>query len=326
MQPGGVLAIVNPASSSGRTLRRWPDLQRALASRLPRVFSGEVEFRATEAPGHATLLARRGLEHGARLVISIGGDGTNNEVLAGFVDDDGHNRFPDAELGLLHSGTGGDFLRHLGRCKPEQAIAALVDGPAHAVDYGVARFVDGSGRAAVRPFLNIASAGLSGLVDYHVRRSNHLLGATATYILGSLRAIADLSAKRIVMTIDGVAQELPLSLAVAANGQYFGGGMWIAPQARCDDGILEIVHTGISSRVTMLAMLGKVFAGKHVEHAQVSMARARVLELAPCNPDDVILLDLDGEQPGRLPARFHVVPAGLRLRAAGLPGPAHERD
>jgi YegS/Rv2252/BmrU family lipid kinase len=321
MRAGTVLAIVNPASSSGRTLRRWPDLQRSLASRL-----GDVELRATEAPGHATLLARRGLEQGARLVISIGGDGTNNEVLAGFVDDDGANRFPDAELGLLHSGTGGDFLRHLGRCAPEQAIAALADGTAHAIDYGVARYVDGSGHTAVRPFLNEASAGLSGLVDYHVRRSNRLLGATATYVLGSLRAIADLSAKRIVMTLDGVAQELPLSLAVAANGQYFGGGMWIAPRGRCDDGILEIVHTGIASRFTMAAMLGKVFSGKHIEHPQVTAARAKVMELVPVDPDDVILLDLDGEQPGRLPARFHVVPRGLKLRAAGLPGPARVRD
>jgi diacylglycerol kinase (ATP) len=313
MQQAGVLAIVNPASSSGRTLKRWPDLQRALASRL-----GEVEFRATEAPGHATLLARRALEQGARLVIAIGGDGTNNEVLSGFVDDEGVNRFPDAELGLLHSGTGGDFTRHLGRCAPAQAIAALVDGPAHAIDYGVARYVDTAGHTAVRPFLNIASAGLSGLVDYHVRRSNRLLGATATYILGSVRAIADLSAKRIVMTLDGVSQSLPQSLAVAANGQYFGGGMWIAPHARCDDGILDIVHTGIASRVTMLAMLGKVFAGKHLAHPQVESCRAKVMELVPEDPDDVILLDLDGEQPGRLPARFHVVPAGLRVRAAGL--------
>lgn len=320
MQPRGVLAIVNPVSSSGRTLRRWPDLQRALASRL-----GEIEFRATEAPGHATLLARRALEHGARLVVAIGGDGTNNEVLAGFVDDDGRNRFPDAELGLLHSGTGGDFLRHLGRCAPDEAITALVDGPAHAIDYGVARYVDGNGHTAVRPFLNIASAGLSGLVDYHVGRSNRLLGATATYILGSLRAIADLSAKRIVMTLDGVEEELPLSLAVAANGQYFGGGMWIAPRGRCDDGILEIVHTGIASRLTMLAMLGKVFAGKHLEHPQVTATRAKVMELVPCDPDDVILLDLDGEQPGRLPARFHMEPGGLRVRAAGLPGPTRTR-
>lgn len=320
MRAGSVLAIVNPASSSGRTLRRWPDLQRALASRL-----GDIEFLATDAPGHATLLARRALEQGVRLVISIGGDGTNNEVLAGFVDDDGRNRFPDAELGLLHSGTGGDFLRHLGRCAPEQAIAALVDGPAHAIDYGVARYTDSSGHPAVRPFLNIASAGLSGLVDYHVRRSNRLLGATATYVLGSVRAIADLSAKRIVMTLDGVPQELPLSLVVAANGQYFGGGMWIAPRARCDDGIFEVVHTGIASRLTMLAMLGKVFAGKHLAHEQVGSTRARVMELVPCNPDDVILLDLDGEQPGRLPARFHMEPGRLRVRAAGLPGPARTR-
>ncbi len=322
MHQGGVLAILNPASSSGRTLRRVPALQRALTARLP-----EIELRSTEGPGHATLLARRALEAGARLVVSIGGDGTNAEVLAGFVDERGRNRFPDAELGLLHAGTGGDFLRHLGRRAAEDAIEALAAGPAFAVDYGVASFVDDDGRPAVRPFLNVASAGVSGLVDYHVRRSNRWLGPTATYLLGSVRGIVEFRAKRVALAIDGgPAVELPMALGVVANGQYFGGGMWIAPRGRCDDGVFEILYTPGGSRAGLLALLAQVFRGRHVDAPQVTSARGRVVEMRPLEPDDVVLLDLDGEQPGRLPARFHIEPAALRLRAAGLPGPARTRD
>ncbi|MBL8941849.1 MAG: diacylglycerol kinase family lipid kinase [Myxococcales bacterium] len=318
MHPGGVLAIVNPASSSGRTLRRVPALQRALASRIP-----EIQIRSTEGPGHATLLARRALEAGARLVVSVGGDGTNSEVLAGFVDGQGRNRFPDAELGLLHAGTGGDFLRHLGRRSADQAIDALAAGAATSVDYGVATYVDDDGRTAVRPFLNVASAGVSGLVDYHVRRSNRWLGPTATYLLGSVRGIVEFRAKPVAIAIDGGAPvELSMALGVVANGQYFGGGMWVAPRGRCDDGVFEILHTPGGSRAGLLSLLAQVFRGRHVDAATVTSTRGRVVEMRPLDPDDVVLLDLDGEQPGRLPARFHIEAGALRLRAAGLPGPA----
>ena len=258
MHPGGVLAIVNPASSSGRTLRRVPALQRALASRIP-----EIQIRSTEGPGHATLLARRALEAGARLVVSVGGDGTNSEVLAGFVDGQGRNRFPDAELGLLHAGTGGDFLRHLGRRSADQAIDALAAGAATSVDYGVATYVDDDGRTAVRPFLNVASAGVSGLVDYHVRRSNRWLGPTATYLLGSVRGIVEFRAKPVAIAIDGGAPvELSMALGVVANGQYFGGGMWVAPRGRCDDGVFEILHTPGGSRAGLLSLLEPLELGR----------------------------------------------------------------
>ncbi len=322
MRKGGVLAIVNPASSSGRTLRRWPALKSALVDAL-----GEVEIRTTDGPGHATLLTRRGLEGGAGLVISIGGDGTNCEVLGGFVDDAGRNRFPEAELGLLHSGTGGDFLRHLGRRSAVDAIAALASGPAVTIDYGVASFVDTQGRPTTRPFLNVASAGLSGLVDELVRRPNRWLGPAATYVLGSVRGLMEYVARPVQITVDGGEPvTMPLALAVMANGQYFGGGMWIAPRARCDDGLLDVLYTPGRSRPGMVGLLAKVFRGAHVDVDSVTSTRGRAVELRCVDDHDVVLIDLDGEQPGRLPARFHIEPGALRVRAAGLPEPARLRD
>ncbi|MBX7081951.1 MAG: YegS/Rv2252/BmrU family lipid kinase [Nannocystaceae bacterium] len=315
------IVIVNPASGNGRTLRRWPQLQAALRERL-----GAVEIVHTEAPGHATLLCRRALERGATLVVSVGGDGTNNEVLCGFVDDEGRNRFPHAELGLLPSGTGGDFVRHLGAAAFATVLDALAAAPAHAIDYGIAHFVDRHGHPTVRPFLNVASAGLSGLVDDAVRRSNRWLGPTATYLLGTLRALAEHRAKPVRIGID--AREpftMSLDLAVVANGQYFGGGMWIAPRARCSDGSFDALWTGDGSKLRLVGLLAKVFRGAHADDAAVGAAAARTVTLEPCNDDDVVLLDLDGEQPGRLPARFELVEGGLRLRAPGLPGPLRTR-
>ncbi len=321
VSPPPVVAIVNPASSNGRTLKRWPALQQALRERL-----GAIDIVQTEAPGHATLLCRQALERGATQVLSVGGDGTNNEVLCGFVDEAGRNRFPEAELGLVPSGTGGDFVRHLGRRPIAQWLDVLGHGEATRVDYGVARFHDAAGRETVRPFLNIASAGISGLVDYHVRHSNKLLGPTATYLVGTLRGVIEHRPKRVRLRADdGPVREIALDLAVVANGQYFGGGMWIAPRARCADGELDALWTGDGSKLRFLGLLAKVFRGGHADDPHVSCARVQRLSLEPCERADVVLLDLDGEQPGRLPASFHIERAGLRVRAAGLPGPARSR-
>jgi YegS/Rv2252/BmrU family lipid kinase len=319
---GAAIAIVNPASSNGRTLRRWPALQRELERRID-----GLQVVHSEAPGHATLLARTALESGTRLVVSIGGDGTNNEVLCGFVDARGRNRFPEAELGLVQGGTGGDFLRHLGRRSLPDQLAALAEGSAHSVDYGIAHFVDREGHPATRPFLNVASAGISGLVDYYVGRSNKLLGPAATYVAGSLQAIANHRGKVVRIAIDDApAFELPIDLAVVANGQYFGGGMWITPHARCNDGRLDLIWTGGLSRLGMMMLLARLFRGTHLGSPSVHAGHARAITITPCDEGDVVLVDIDGEQPGRLPASFHVEPSALRLRAAGLPGPARIAD
>jgi diacylglycerol kinase (ATP) len=309
------IAIVNPASSNGRTMRRLPALERGLRERLP-----DLAVVHTEGPGHATLICRDALANGTELVVSIGGDGTNNEVLCGFVDEHGANRFPDAELALVHSGTGGDFVRHLGPKARATELRHLGEGEAQRVDYGVATFVDREGHRAVRPFLNVASAGVSGLVDYYVGRSNKLLGPTATYVLGSLRGIVDYRNKQALVRIDGGPEfDIDLTILVVANGQYFGGGMWIAPKARCDDGVFDLIYAGGLSRPRLVGLLAKVFRGAHVGNPGVHGERARSIEVRPKDDQDVVLLDLDGEQPGRLPASFRIEPAALKLRGVGMP-------
>jgi YegS/Rv2252/BmrU family lipid kinase len=306
-----VAVIVNPASSNGKTLRRWPRIERALREGI-----GDIDARLTEAPGDATRLAREALERGAELVVSVGGDGTNNEVLCGFVDEQGKNLFPDAELGLVASGTGGDFCRHLGSLSIGEQVARLVRGSSRAIDYGVARFVDEDGRARARPFLNVVSVGLSGLVArYALESSGKIAGARGTYLLGAMKGIASYRNQTVRMSLDGEENaEIGLSLAAVANGQFFGGGMWIAPQAACDDGMLDVVCAQGLSRARMIGLLGRIFGGGHVGARGVQMRRAREVKLAARDDGQEVLIEVDGEQPGRLPLSVCVVPGGLRLR------------
>ncbi|MEM7154373.1 MAG: diacylglycerol kinase family protein [Myxococcota bacterium] len=312
------IAIVNPEAGSGRAARRWAAEEPKLLARWP-----ELKIVHTERPGHATVLAREALEDGVDLVVAVGGDGTANEVLSAFTDEDGTNRFPEAELGLLGGGTGGDFLRQLGSPAWPEQLAAL-EGPGHVVDYGVMRFVDHEGAQKVRPFLNAASAGLTGHVVARVlgagRLSRTLLGAKGIYLWHSVGGILSYRNQPVQVQVDdGEPRTLELALATATNGQYFGGGMWIAPKAELDDGQLEVIYTGDISTGRMLGLLGKVFAGKHIGHPKVTAKRGQRLHLRGVRDEDRVLVELDGEQPGRLPAELWIVPRGIRVRVAGLP-------
>lgn len=312
------ICIVNPAAAGGRTRHRIPAVERSLR----RAFE-DFELVTTEGPGHATVLCRDALERGVELVIAVGGDGTANEVLCGFVDRDGVNRFPEAVMGVVASGTGGDFVRHLGAASLEAQLTAVSSGGEHWVDYGVARLVSSDGRDITRPFLNEASVGLSGLVVDLARRAPRMLGPTSRYLLSSLRGLLEYREKGVTLVFDdGVPREMPLRLAVVGNGQYFGGGMKITPEAVCDDGWFDVVYTGGVSKLHFAGLLARVFNGRHVESDTVATLRTRTVRMMPTSERDVILIDVDGEQPGRLPASFTVVPGGIQLRAAGLPARA----
>ncbi len=277
----------------------------------------ELGVRITEAPEHATELTRRALEDGAEMIVSVGGDGTNNEVLGGFCDTKGKNRFPEAVLGVVASGTGGDFQRMFGVREPDAQVERLRRAPIRRIDYGVARFVDHMGREVTRPFLNIASVGISGLVDRYVNEAGRALGNTATYVWASLKGIVTYENRRVRLRYaSGDSREVDLSLLVIGNGQYFGAGMWACPEAELDDGQLDTILLPGFTKFEVVKVLGKVFKGKHLGHPGLEVGRTTRVELEPVLPGTEILLDIDGEQPGRLPASFELVEGGLRLRVA----------
>jgi len=300
--------IVNPRSRNGATGRRWKSLQTGLRSAL-----GPFDVEHTRAPRDAERIAREGVRAGIERVIVAGGDGTVNEVVSGLLAAElgGY-----AELGLLPLGTGGDFARSLGIPRDlDGAIELLAAGKSRQIDAGRISYLDAASQNASAYFVNVASLGISGLVDQLVNRATKRFGGGVSFLIGTIKAIARHRGQHVTLRVDGeVVHDAPLVLAAAANGRYFGGGMHISPEARLDDGLFDVVLIPDISKREFLSKLPLVYSGKHLDDPTCRFFRGRVIE-AEATPG-AVLLDVDGEALGALPARMDVVPNALSVIGA----------
>jgi YegS/Rv2252/BmrU family lipid kinase len=309
------LVIVNPASAGGATGRAWPHL----ASDL------RTHFRAfncvfTERAGDAAVIAGRESAAGRGLIIACGGDGTISEVANGIL-----GSGADAELGILPSGTGGDFRHTLDIPKRgRDAATALGKGRSVRVDVGRVEFQDRAGGRAERYFLNVASCGMGGEVIRRVEEnssgwlasaSRRLAGGQAAYALASLQSAVSFTRPTLRIRLD---ERPEFRLAVVnlciANARYFGGGMKIAPEAKLDDGLLDVVAVGDLDTLKILTNVYRLYLGTHLGMREVRHARARRIQVSADKSCEEVLIEIDGELAGTLPATFEILPRALRVR------------
>lgn len=299
------LVIVNPYSRNGATGRRWNALEAQIRAAL-----GSVEIEQTRGPRDAGRIAREGVRAGVERVIVAGGDGTVNEVAGGLLGAD-LGRY--AELGILPLGTGGDFARSLGIPRRlSDALDYLLEGGKRRIDAGRITYRAPTGGDVESYFVNVASFGISGLVDQLVNRSTKRLGGAASFLIGTIRALAKHQSRAVTLRVDGeIVHEGPLVVAAAANGRYFGGGMHVAPMADLDDGLLDVVVVADVPKRTLIAKLPLLYAGTHLDDPICLFLRGRVIEAESSGGE--VLLDVDGEAPGSLPARIEVLPGALGI-------------
>lgn len=302
------VVVVNPKSRNGATGRSWQRVERALRDAL-----GDLEVERTRGPRDAERVAREAVGAGAERLLVAGGDGTASEVVAGLLGAGLGNR---VALGFLPLGTGGDLSRTLGTPRDLQAtLAAIATGRERQLDAGRLRYQRADDdRTHETHFVNVASGGLSGFVDRLVNQTPKILGGTASFLVGTLRALAAWRNVAARVRVDGVPlHEGPLVLATAANGRYFGGGMHVAPRARPDDGLLDAVVVPGLPKARLLARMPWLYRGTHLELPEVAFAQGRVIEIEPDVPWE---LDVDGEPFAARGARFEAVPGALRVLAA----------
>ena len=301
--------IVNPQSDRGSTGRMWPQIRTAAEKRL-----GRMQVRMTSRPGEAVLLTREALAQGACRVVCVGGDGTLNEVVNGYLT---ARRKPNGEvpLGFVPRGTGCDLARSLSIPRDFQSALALVHpGVTRRIDVGEVRYRDHRDRLTRRYFHNVASFGLAGDVDERVNRTNVRLGGFAAFLWATLVALLRYDRKTIRLIVDDhFDEEISIWNVAVANGQYHGAGMWVAPGARMDDGLFRITVVGDLTLTRVFANLHNLYNGKIYGVRGVKSLTGRRIEAFSSQR---VLLDLDGEQPGSLPLTARILPRALPFLCA----------
>ena len=311
------VVIVNPSSAGGSTGEAWPQIASDLRSQF-----GSFRAVFTTHRGDAAALASEAARKGAKLIIACGGDGTVSEVANGIL-----SSGKDVELGILPSGTGGDFRRTLEIPAQSRAAARVLrTGQTRRIDVGRVSFIDHNGAEAMRYFLGVASCGMStkviervkaGAPDWLPVNTPKRLGGRISFGVSMLQTALRNKGTRLVVQLD---DEHERNLVVAnlcvANARFFGGGMKIAPDAKLTDGQFDVVGIGDLGALKIFTSAPRVYLGAHLSMPEVSHALARRVVVRPPDRNFEVHLEVDGELPGKLPATFQIIPDALRVRSA----------
>jgi diacylglycerol kinase (ATP) len=312
------IVIVNPSSASGSTGEAWPQMASDLRSQF-----GAFKVLFTKQHGDAAALANEAARKGARFIIACGGDGTVSEVTNGIL-----SSGKDVELGILPSGTGGDFRRTLEIPSQTRAAARVLrTGRTVRIDVGRVSFVDHNGTEAMRYFVGVASCGMSTRViervkaggpDWIPANTPKWLGGRISFGASLVQtAMRNVPARLVVQLDDAHERQVVVSNLCVANARYFGGGMKIAPDAKLTDGKFDVVGVGNLSALKIFTSAPRVYLGSHLSMPEVSHALARKITVRTADRNTEVPLEIDGELPGKLPATFQIIPQALRVRVNG---------
>ena len=284
-----LLVLVNPAAGGGRSVRRLPQV----TAELQRL-GAEYRVVHTRDIEHAREEAARAAEAG-ETVAAVGGDGLLRplaEVL----------RDTDASLAIVPAGRGNDLARVLGvPTDPTAAAAVAAQGEERMIDVPA---VDGV------PYLGIASFGFDSDAN-RIANEARLIRGNLVYLYAALRALAAWKPAAFTVTVDGERHEIEGYSVGACNSKAYGGGMWAAPQAELDDGLLDIVACGRCSKAHFLfSVLPRVFKGTHLSDPSVQTMRGSTIEV---DADRPFAIYADGDPIGTVPATITVRPRCLRM-------------
>ncbi|HQU82845.1 MAG TPA: diacylglycerol kinase family lipid kinase [Pyrinomonadaceae bacterium] len=306
------LIIVNPKSAAGATESRWAEIAADF-----RTHFGAFQVAFTKKHGDGIALAKRGAEQGRKFIIACGGDGTINEVANGILESNA-----EIELGILPSGTGGDFRKTLGMpTEIRETARALRDGKTKKIDVGRVTFENFQNEKVSRYFLNVASFGLSASIIENVKSTtalkwlpHDLIRGKASFALSTLQEVLDLEFKTVRVKMDEKEEkQLNTINFCVCNSRFFGGGMKIAPNAKINDGFFDIVNIGDIKTAKILLNAYTLYLGTHLTLPEVKSTLAKEIEVFP-GSDKEIKIEVDGELPGKLPAKFEILPEFLKVR------------
>jgi diacylglycerol kinase (ATP) len=309
------VVIINPESAGGATRDAWPKIASELAAHF-----GPFTPKFTKHAGEGIELAASAARKGTKLIVACGGDGTISEVANGIL-----SAGSDTELGILPSGTGGDFRKTIGiSARSSDAARILRDGQTRLIDVGRVTFTRDDGEHESRYFLGVASFGLSADVVARVKEGGpewlptkgpKWLTGRVSFGIAMLQSALRMGPTRVVVQLDDdPARHLTVANLCIANARYFGGGMKIAPDAKLTDGKFDVISIGDLGAARILANAPRLYLGAHLSMEEVGHALATKIVARPADSGQRIEIEVDGEIPGQLPATFQILPKALRVR------------
>jgi diacylglycerol kinase (ATP) len=299
-----MVLICNSRSGRGGVGRALPEVRAHLEER-----ELEYEVRYTDGPGHATQLARDALDQGFRFLVAVGGDGTIHEVVNGMLRDDQPVN-ADAVLGVVAAGTGSDFIKTFGlpATMPAHAVAHLDGSNSFPIDIGKITYMQ-DGVTTTRYFANIAEVGLGASAVAKAQRLPRWLGPMM-YFVAFWLAVRNHRTARVTVDLVDRTYEGRMNNLVVANGQFFGGGMKIAPKAVPTDGLLDI-QIEHARKKDAIGLMPKIYKGTHVPHPDIFEAKRARMSIEADRP---LPIEADGEVLGETPASFEVLRDVVQLK------------
>ncbi|HEV8682490.1 MAG TPA: diacylglycerol kinase family protein [Actinomycetota bacterium] len=293
---GPVVLVANPTAGGGRGRRMIPRAEAALGA-----LGIEHRLVMTDDGAHPLRAARRAATEGIPAVVALGGDGLVGSCAEGLVGS-------GTVLAVVPSGNGNDFARSLGLHpkRPFLALECLREGRVRPVDA-----VRAEGPAWERHYVCVGGAGFDSEVNAYANTLTRLHGA-ARYVVAVFRTLTRFHPSEFTIRVDGDECRLPAMMVAVANAPQYGGGMRVCPEARLDDGLVDVCVVRAIPRRTFVALFPKVFTGRHVTLPVVIMLRGQKVEIEAARPFDVYG---DGERLGPLPATFTAVAGALKVAA-----------
>ena len=298
-------AILNPNAGKGKGKKDWNRISEILTAN-----GLKYSVRFTERKGEATEFTRELIAGGYKRIISIGGDGTLNEIVNGIFTQD--NRSPsEIILSMIPVGTGNDWGRMFG-------IPLVYEGSAQVIseektmlhDIGVIDYSSGKEKQR-RYFLNIAGMGFESVVVFKTNKQKEKgKSSKAIYFINLLSSLISYRNTKAEITIDGKTSMARIFSINVGNGRYCGGGMRQTPDAIPDDGLLDITVIKEMGRLEIIRNLNLLYDGTILSHPKVDGYRSDNLKVSS---ESLLYVEADGESLGHGPAEFGIIPSAINI-------------
>jgi diacylglycerol kinase (ATP) len=296
-----ILVIYNPQAGGGRAAKLLPEVEKYLKAK-----DIEARILLTKHTGHAVELAKTADISSFDAIIASGGDGTLFEVLNGYFNNPASKGIAPTDktpIGLIPNGTGNAFMKELKLHKSDWKEAIDIIHQAHRKQLDVGHFVT-EGKSYY--FLNIVGMGFVSQVAQAAIPLKWM--GNAAYTVATLQKLLGLKTQKMKIEIDGECIERDGVFAEVANSTFTGTSFHIAPKAKLDDGLLDLVLLNKISRLKLLRLFNSIYDGSHINYPEVEYIQAEKIKISEQYPSKLIP---DGEILGKTPVEFECLPAAI---------------